>query len=197
MDGVLCHLDDEKRLGFLARLSSLGHDEIRQAIWGSGFELRSDAGEFDAETYLREFGERVGYPITHGEWCDYRKGAMTPDYEVLKIVSELAEKGTVAMLTNNGHQLKRALAEVFPELPPLFGRHLYFSGDFYQPKPHPQIYLDVCSRMLVEPGETFFVDDRVENVLGAENAGLVGHLFTSAGGLREALSAFYPPFGIG
>ena len=59
MDAVLCHLDDTKRIQYLHDLSGMRHHDIEYAIWGSGFEDRTDAGEFSIEEYLEEFGIHV------------------------------------------------------------------------------------------------------------------------------------------
>ena len=47
-------------------------------------------------------------------------------------------------------------------------------------KPDPQIYHLAAQRLEVRPGEAVFVDDRVENVEGAREAGMTAFLFTSS-----------------
>ena len=38
--------------------------DIRAAIWDSGFEDEADSGGYpDPDTYLTEFGSRIGHPI--------------------------------------------------------------------------------------------------------------------------------------
>lgn len=187
MDGVLCHLDDDRRVGFLAENSPLTPEEIHHAIWGSGFEDRSDSGEFEADEYLDEFGRRVGYQVDHEHWCEYRSTAMDPIPEMLEIVAALAKRMQVALLTNNGRQLQRALGQIFPEMLDLFGEHLYFSGELGRRKPDREIYREVCQRLGVPEHAALMVDDRLENVHGAHDAGLQAHHFVTVEGFRKHL----------
>ncbi|KAK6911240.1 Haloacid dehalogenase-like hydrolase, partial [Dillenia turbinata] len=56
-------------------------------------------------------------------------------------------------------------------------------------KPDPDFYLEVLSHLEVETSSCIFVDDRLKNVVGAKNAGMVGLLFTNAELLRQDLSS--------
>ncbi|KAK6915257.1 Haloacid dehalogenase-like hydrolase [Dillenia turbinata] len=56
-------------------------------------------------------------------------------------------------------------------------------------KPDPDFYLEVLSHLKVEPSSCIFVDDSLENIVGAKNAGMVGLLFTNAALLRQDLSS--------
>ena len=39
-------------------------DSIHAAIWRSGFEVEAERGAISADDYLKEFGERIGYPLS-------------------------------------------------------------------------------------------------------------------------------------
>jgi len=68
-------------------------------------------------------------------------------------------------------------------------RDILVSGDERLVKPEPAIFALALDRFALKPGEGLFVDDRIENVAAAEDAGFVGHLFRSADGLRTDLEA--------
>lgn len=53
MDDVLCDYSRDIRSAHLARLSGITPTAAFDAIWTSGFEDSGDAGELDAEAYLR------------------------------------------------------------------------------------------------------------------------------------------------
>ncbi|GAB2287159.1 Flavin mononucleotide hydrolase 1, chloroplatic [Dionaea muscipula] len=55
-------------------------------------------------------------------------------------------------------------------------------------KPDPDFYVEVLRHLEVEPATCIFIDDRLENVEAARNAGIVGIHFTNAELLRENLS---------
>jgi 2-haloacid dehalogenase len=67
-------------------------------------------------------------------------------------------------------------------------RDILVSGEERLVKPDPAIYARAIERFGIDPAATLFVDDRPENVRGAEAAGMRGHLFRDAPALVEALA---------
>ncbi len=179
MDGVLCELDDDKRIAFMVTRSALSAEAIAAAIWGSGFEAESDRGAFDADAYLLEFGRRTQCAVSHLDWVAYRRSGMTPIVASLEFAREVAARTTVALLTNNGLQLKRAIDEVFPELRAIFGPKIFVSAEFGTSKPDPAIFEALCARLGIAPSQAMMIDDRTENIDGARAAGLRGHVFVA------------------
>ena len=188
MDDVLCVYDRAARIDALAALSGRSPDYILSAIWQSGFEARSDAGDLDSARYLAGFGERLGYPLTRAEWVEARRLAMRPCPEVLALVAAVRSRVPVALLTNNGFLVAEEIATLFPALPALFGERLFVSAMFGRKKPDPAIYRALAARVGVAPHEAFFTDDKPRNVSGAEMAGLTGHVFASPRELATALA---------
>ncbi|MCU1472136.1 HAD family hydrolase [Amnibacterium sp.] len=66
---------------------------------------------------------------------------------------------------------------------------VFVSGELRMLKPDPTIYLHVCRELGIAPAALVFVDNRAENVLGAESIGATGHVFTGPDGLVEFLTA--------
>ena len=190
MDEVLCRYDRPLRLRRLAEMTSRTPDEIFSAIWESGFEASSEAGAVDADAYLAGFGERIGYPLSRGQWVEARRLAMTPFPDVLALVASLKQRVPVAVLTNNGFLTKQTIGELFPQLPPLFAASLRFSAEFGARKPDPDVYRRFLANFGVAPQAALMVDDDVTNVRGAEAAGLHGHVFDGCAGLVNRLRSF-------
>jgi len=188
MDDVLCHYDRDRRLAELSRLSGRSINEILTDIWASGFEDRADAGAMDAETYLAGFGERLGYAITRDEWVEARRLGMVPFPDSLDLLARVKEKATVAVLTNNGFLTGEEIDRLFPGLRRLVDDRVFVSARFGTKKPDPEIYRRLCAEFDVAPEAAFFTDDKPWNVEGAVKAGLEGHVFDGAEGLRRALT---------
>ena len=55
-------------------------------------------------------------------------------------------------------------------------------------KPDPAIYRLALERFGLKPAEAVFIDDRADNVAGAEAVGVRGLVFTGAAALRRDLS---------
>jgi glucose-1-phosphatase len=187
MDDVLCRYDRPRRVALLAALAGKSPAAVRDAIWGSGFEDCSDAGALDAARYLREFGARIGYPLTLAQWIDARRASMTPDAAMLALAAEVKRTADVALLTNNGLLTRQTIGDIFPELPPLFGANLFCSAQFAAAKPDPAVFIRLCQRVGVAPHAALMIDDQEENVAGAEAAGWHGHWFRGIEGLRRRL----------
>ncbi len=187
MDDVLCRYDRPKRVALLAALAGKRAEDVRAAIWSSGFEHSSDAGALDAPGYLTGFGERLGYPLTLAEWIDARRASMTPDRAMLALAAQVKRQVDVALLTNNGLLTRQTIGEIFPELPPLFGERLFCSAQFGAAKPDARVFGRLCQRVGVPPYAALMVDDQEENIHGAQGTGWHGHWFRGVDGLRRRL----------
>jgi putative hydrolase of the HAD superfamily len=56
-------------------------------------------------------------------------------------------------------------------------------------KPDPAIYIHTCEKLDILPAETLFLDDKPENIAGAEEVGLHAIQFTTIEQLRKDLAA--------
>jgi putative hydrolase of the HAD superfamily len=65
---------------------------------------------------------------------------------------------------------------------------LTWSCELGMVKPNPAIYTYTCEKLGVAPDEALFLDDKPENVRGAEEVGMQAILFTSANELRMELA---------
>ena len=63
-----------------------------------------------------------------------------------------------------------------------------FSAPLKMVKPQPEIYQHMLDKFAIDPKETVFVDDRIENVEAAEKFGIIGYVFD---GDVEKLKAYF------
>ena len=189
MDGVLDRYDLDARLARLSAVTGRTPDSIHAAIWKSGFEDEADAGKFSAEEYLAGFAQRIGAPLSRNDWIAARRIAMTPNLDVLSLAADIKRKAEIAVLTNNGFLVKENFDELFPELPPLFGSKLHVAAEFGAKKPDPEVYRRLATRHGVDPHAAIMIDDKPENVAGADSAGMLGHRYQDFSGLKERLKS--------
>jgi len=190
MDGLLCRYDVVRRLELLSGWSGQTPEAIRAVIFDSGFEEEAERGLLSADEYLREFGERLGYPLTVAQWVESRRVATVPDDAVLELVRRLSATHTVAMFTNNPFLLKRHLGEVFPAVTDLFGERAFVSEELGARKPEPEAFRRLAARLEREPGEILFIDDKLDNVAGARESGLQA---AQASGIDQVRAAVAEP----
>lgn len=183
MDDVLCHYDLGRRLRALAALAGVSARDVRAAVWDSGFEELADAGGYsDPEIYLKEFGQRLGFPITRMQWIEARRIAMTPSLDVLALAKKISSQTSVAIYTNNGPIVKGNLDRLFPEAAAVF-KDRFCSFQFGTKKPDPEAFTRLVNLVGKEPSKCWFIDDKKSNVQGARLAGLRGHHFVNYEGL--------------
>jgi HAD superfamily hydrolase (TIGR01509 family) len=188
LNDVLYDVDTDVRLKLLEDLTGRPAAEIDAAVWGGPHENEAEAGRpATAEAYLEQFGRLLGYPIDFDTWADIHRRMMRPRREVLDLVRQVRRKADVAMLTNNGMMLKAALPVCAPEVIGIFGEKAHVSAEFGVRKPDPLVYERICSRYGHAPETSAFIDDKAGNVEGAEQVGLIGHVYSTPEALREFL----------
>jgi putative hydrolase of the HAD superfamily len=139
---------------------------------------------------MPEFWDRVGQRLgraiprsVRASWTqDYRKIA-SPDPEVAEWIRDLRRRGTqVACLSNTIRAHTRILKErgwLRPFAPALLSSELGVA------KPDVRAYEVARTRIGVPPSQLLFLDDTVENVVGARRAGWKAHQFVGASDARD------------
>ncbi len=192
MDDVLYDYDWRTRMAELTAIT--GHDlhELRRRWWISGLEWQAEAGDpGDPDEYLARVAGVIEAEISREEWVRIRSEATRARPAALDAVRRAAELGQVALLTNNGILIHHHLHEVAAELVPIMGReNLHASASFGARKPDPVVFERVLAHYSASAATTFFADDLIENVAGAESIGITGHLYTDEASLLAAIEAF-------
>ncbi|SEM35166.1 HAD family hydrolase [Nonomuraea pusilla] len=108
-----------------------------------------------------------------------------PDEGTVAILGELLDAGDdVALLSN----APVCIADGLDELPWVRSiARRFYSGRMGLVKPDREIFDELARELETHPSEIVFIDDRAENVKGAEEAGMTGIHFTGAPALRESL----------
>lgn len=152
---------------------------------------RLDAGAITTAEYWSAIGRRCGVswplPVLQRLWAlDFRSWT-TADPDVVQVLADLAAGGTrLALLSNAAPDYGGAFR--FSPIGALFER-VFVSGELRLAKPDPAIYRHVAAALGLEPGRLVFVDNRADNVAGAESVGIVGHVHTDAAALRAFLAS--------
>ncbi|WCO67166.1 HAD-IA family hydrolase [Iamia majanohamensis] len=187
VNGVLYDYDPEVRVAALGRALGVGPDAVRDALFTSGLEDASDAGEVGPDEYLAEAGRRLGTPLDRETWAAALAGAVTPVPDVLAVVEAVIGRVRCATLSNNGLLVREMVDRVYPDLARL-GVEVHVAAEFGEAKPDRDVYLDACERCGADPTRTAFVDDKEANARGAAAAGLHAHHHRDVDGLATFLS---------
>ncbi|MGW1889222.1 HAD family hydrolase [Streptomyces sp. NPDC002004] len=162
-------------------------------FWEAYWALRPpyDRGEVDGPGYWRQVADALGTRF------DERRTAALVEADIaswsavdpvmVALVEGLAAAGRpVALLSNIPEELAAHYEAHHPWLKRF--RVCAFSCRTGHAKPEPDAYHGCVRALRTEPDRILFVDDREENVRGAEATGLHGHLFTTPARLEHALA---------
>jgi putative hydrolase of the HAD superfamily len=191
MDDVLYDYDWRIRMNGLTELTGMDFPELRRRWWHDEGEWAAEAGRFpDASAYHAAFTQALGMDVPVADWIANRRSAMTPWPESFAAVKRASQLGTVSLLTNNGPLVEAHLAELAPELVPLFGKELHTSSFYGARKPDPRVFANLLEYYGLPAEQVFFADDLLVNVDGARSLGIEAHRFTDAESLIAAIERF-------
>ncbi len=190
MDGVFCAYDFRGRLQYLEKALGVSAAEIDIRIFESGLEDRADSGTFSTTEYLSEVSRLLETPVSHKIWLDARVQSMTPWPEMFDLARQLQTNHEIALLTNNGWFLAESIGDILPELPTIFGDHLYFSAQLGGGKDTPTTFTRLLAELDWSPETTLFIDDSATYIASAKDAGLHTHHFTTCDILKADLRHF-------
>ena len=183
---VVCRFDPESRLHALERLTGRSAVQIEQAIWGSGLDHRADRGEIDAAALPALLRAALDVDIDTGALRAAWSLAFPPNDTVLALIDRLAVPAV--LFSNNGPMLGFCLEHELASVRARFVR-AFLSWELGAMKPEPAAYEAVASRLGVDAGELFFVDDSHQNVTAARALGWHAEVFTDVATLERQLAA--------
>ncbi|SEH00043.1 putative hydrolase of the HAD superfamily [Nonomuraea solani] len=183
--GVLSLPQPESDAEAMAHAMDADPEAFKRAYWEHRLDF--DRATLSPHAYWAAVLDR---PVGHAEVA--RLVAMDiaswayPNEGTVALLGELLAAGRdVALLSN----APVCVGEGLDELPWIAEiGHRFYSGRMGLVKPGREIYDEVARALGTHPSEVVFIDDRAENVEGAERAGMTGVRFTDAAALRGTLS---------
>ena len=153
------------------------------------WHFQHDAGRPFAETSAELIAEYPEHAALIRAWGPRFNESLGPAVDgMIALVEDLDAAGVpLFAITNFGGDFWgpfRATQPVFDRF-----RDIVVSGTERLVKPDASIYELAVQRFGLPADALFFIDDRAENVAGAEAIGMRGHLFRDAAALREELQS--------
>lgn len=179
--------EDSERLASIARMPT---DLFHQLYWSE--RLAYDKGLMTAEDYWNDLAHRGDTEITPVQIKDLidadNESWSRFDQTMYEFVRSLVDAGKrVAILSNMPHELGLFLKATTQAFAPF--HHITLSYEVQSVKPEAAIYQHCLDGIGLPAKETLFLDDRIENVRGAETLGITAIQFTSRDEVLPALKA--------
>jgi putative hydrolase of the HAD superfamily len=161
-------------------------DEFAEQVGLIEYEL----GRISTSEFLQGINALLSAPLPEAELRQHWCGIFTPIPQMLDLVRQLRSQLQVYLLSNTGEIHWQYLCDRF-NLKELF-TDAFGSFEVGHMKPAPEIYRLAEQRFGFKAEEVVFIDDRAENVAGAQACGWQGILHLSFGQTRDALVALVP-----
>jgi len=169
--GVLVRTEDRMPRQCLAEKFGLSYEEIDQLVYGSPTSKLAGSGKISAEEHKETVLKTLKLPPgSFKQFGDEFWGGDRLDTKLMDFIQGLRGEYTTALLSNAWDDLRPMLAE-FWKIDGIFD-HIFISAELKVAKPDPAIYQQVIHSLNQDPSRMVFVDDFIENVLAAREAGM-------------------------
>ena len=170
---VLTQPPDPHAWAKMKRITALEEDAFHAAYWHP--RAPYDRGDYTGRAYWQAVGDHAGLNLTPtqiDQLIDADTALWTrPNQPMVDFVSRLQAAGTpTGILSNLGDEMRIGVLASLPWMAAF--NHLTFSHLLNVIKPDPEIYAHAVAGLALPPENILFIDDKEENIAGAEDAGL-------------------------
>lgn len=178
MGNVLIDFDPIRYIKELGINDKEEEEKIYKATYLNYKSVYMDYGKITDEEFIdhvvqglgEEYREKIKTLILN--WTDY----LTPIKGMEELIVELKNKGYKIYLLSNASFNQHNYWEKIPA-------HVHFDGkivscDVGAIKPFKEIYEALYKKYNIKPEESFFIDDLIINIFGANQTGMEGYVFT-------------------
>ena len=169
--GVLVRTEDRKPRTVLAERLGLTYDELSALIFDSPSAIQAMRGEISALEHWDEVRKSLDLDAEGVEWVSTEFWAGDAlDENLVNVLRSLRPRYTTVLLSNAWDDLRPVIEEEW-KIDDAFDR-LVISAEIGMVKPDLQIYQWVIAELGVDASQAVFVDDFIQNIEGANAAGM-------------------------
>jgi putative hydrolase of the HAD superfamily len=169
--GVLVRTEDRKPRTVLAERLGMTYDELSALIFDSPSAIQAMRGEISALEHWDEVRKSLDLDAEGIEWVSTEFWAGDAlDENLVNVLRSLRPRYTTVLLSNAWDDLRPMIEEEW-KIDDAFDR-LVISAEIGMVKPDLQIYQWVIAELGVDASQAVFVDDFIQNIEGANAAGM-------------------------
>ncbi len=183
---VLIDFDFETGLQALHASCSISREQLEEVLWDEMWIRRYERGEISTAEFHAYLCNSAGITMDLTEFRQTWSSVFLPGLIISEnLVASLKAKYPMIIVSNTNEAHIDFVRSNYTILD-YFDHHV-FSYKVGSLKPDPEIFEHAIAVSGRRPEELFFIDDREENVLAAQQLGIRAHQFTSEPRLIEAL----------
>jgi putative hydrolase of the HAD superfamily len=185
---VVIDFDFELGMERLVGRCGLPHEQFKQVLFDKAWIRPYERGEISTAEYHRYLCEAGQLRMELAEFHDSWSAVFLPDLLVPEeLLADLGERYPMILVSNTNESHAAYVARHYNVLD-------YFDAKIFSHivgslKPDRKIYEAAIAAAGHPADELLFIDDREENIRGAEELGIRAHQFTTSQRLVEALRA--------
>ncbi len=185
--GVLLHIYPDKMINRISDITGLSYDRVRLSFPEKGHDIY-EKGQMTNQEWFYTFKSALpgNIDLKENEFWGAWAMILGEESKVIDILLELKKYYKVWLLSNtNPKHIQDELDNKFV-FPHLVDGAIY-SYEVGLRKPHKSIYIKACELAKVDPVESVFIDDLIENIDGAKKVGINGIHYTDMETLYKSL----------
>ncbi|MDE1869827.1 MAG: HAD family phosphatase [Candidatus Micrarchaeota archaeon] len=167
LGGVLVDFSDDDYFRYLSKVSGKKPKEVEKLL--DYWWRRIDLGLIHIKFFEEKIEKLLKIPKEKVQWIEFYEKRVKLNNKMMKLKKALRKRYKVAFLSNiDFSRYDIAMSRLDMK---------HFDRDFAScymklRKPDPEIYKVVAKKMKLKPQEIVFIDNRLDNVLGARSAGM-------------------------
>lgn len=187
LGNVLLDFSHQRACEQIARISNLPFDNVWQTIFETHLAAKYELGQVTDDQFHAGFCAATGSTVQRQPFLLAFSDIFCLNESVFALAVELSQQCfPIGILSNTCSAHWKFAVERFPELGHYFSTSV-LSFEEGSAKPDRKIFEVAVDRAKAKPENIFFVDDRVDNVLGACAVGIDAVVFESAQQFRREL----------
>jgi len=179
MGGVLLRSEDNQPRQQLASWLGISTEELLHQVFGGESAQRATVGEISEQQHWRNVQAHFG--LNDAQMVEFQRlfwAGDRVDGKLLQFIDGLRPQLRTALLSNAWDSARTVLNQRYGAL--YVFDEVIFSAEVHLAKPDPAIYQLILGRLGMQPQETVFVDDFVENIEAAKQLGIHAIRFFNA-----------------
>lgn len=186
LGGVLLNIDYNKTSEAFAQLGVLQFDELYSLSGANDLFQALETGAISDSDFYQK-AHAYCHPITTMDKIQVAWNAMLLDFrmESIHTLTDLKKRYDLYLLSNTNSIHLEAFNRLFKQITGKesidgYFKKAYYSHEIKMRKPNVSTYRFVLDDAGINPSETLFIDDSVNNINGAREAGILTHLLLPA-----------------
>ncbi len=171
LGGVLVRTETKLPRQQLAEKHGMSYQELSDLVFRTKSANLATIGKVSAEDYQQTILKNLNRPLdSFSAFEDEFWGGDRLDSDLVEFIQNLRGEYRTVLLSNAWDNLRKQLEERW-KIDGVFD-YIFISAEMGFAKPDPAIYKAVIDSLDQDPSELIFIDDFVENVKAAREAGL-------------------------